>query len=54
MGKHTASQSVNDEIYACLDFNNPKSFFLFAGAGTGKTRCLVEVLTRFRAENMKC
>ena len=53
MGKKTAPQSVNDEIYSCLDFDNPKSFFLFAGAGTGKTRCLVEVLTRFRGEKVE-
>jgi ATP-dependent DNA helicase UvrD/PcrA len=27
-----------------LDINNPNSFFLFAGAGSGKTRTLVNVL----------
>jgi DNA helicase II / ATP-dependent DNA helicase PcrA len=43
---------VNDEIYACLDLDNPKSFFLFAGAGSGKTRSLVEVLTKFRENNI--
>jgi DNA helicase II / ATP-dependent DNA helicase PcrA len=45
---HSASQSINDQIYSCLDLDNPKSFFLFAGAGSGKTRSLVEVLKRFK------
>lgn len=43
---------VDDEIYSCLDLDNPKSFFLFAGAGSGKTRSLVEVLKRFRKQNV--
>lgn len=43
---------VDDEIYRCLDLDNPKSFFLFAGAGSGKTRSLVEVLKRFRKYNV--
>jgi len=44
--------SVDAEIYKCLDLDNPKSFFLFAGAGSGKTRSLVEVLKKFREENI--
>lgn len=44
--------SVDDEIYNCLNLDNPRSFFLFAGAGSGKTRSLVEVLKRFRMENI--
>lgn len=32
---------VDDEIAACLNVEKPKSFFLFAGAGSGKTRSLV-------------
>lgn len=43
---------VDDEIYRCLDLDNPRSFFLFAGAGSGKTRSLVEVLKRFRKHNV--
>lgn len=43
---------VDEEIYNCLNLENPKSFFLFAGAGSGKTRTLVEVLGRFRKENI--
>jgi DNA helicase-2/ATP-dependent DNA helicase PcrA len=46
------SPSVNDEIYSCLDLDNPKSFFLFAGAGSGKTRSLVEVLEKFQEKNV--
>lgn len=43
----------DDEIYECLNLDHPKSFFLFAGAGSGKTRSLVEVLKRFREENVE-
>jgi len=39
---------VDKEIYACLDPENLSSFFLFAGAGSGKTGSLVRVLTEFR------
>ena len=45
-------KTVDDEIYSCLDLDKPKSFFLFAGAGSGKTRSLVEVLNRFRENNI--
>lgn len=38
---------VDDEIYSCLNPSLPKSFFLFAGAGSGKTRTLVNVLKKF-------
>lgn len=44
---------VDDEIYACLDLGKPKSFFLYAGAGSGKTRSLVKALDRLRAESGK-
>lgn len=36
--------SVDQEIAACLSVDAPKSFFLFAGAGSGKTRSLVTAL----------
>lgn len=39
---------VDKEIYACLDLKKPSSFFLFAGAGSGKTGSLVRVLKEFR------
>jgi DNA helicase-2/ATP-dependent DNA helicase PcrA len=42
---------VDDEISNCLNMDNPKSFFLFAGAGSGKTRSLVRTLSKFRKKN---
>ncbi|WOF16133.1 ATP-dependent helicase [Methanoplanus sp. FWC-SCC4] len=47
------SASADDEIYKCLDLKSPKSFFLFAGAGSGKTRTLVTILNKFRTEKGK-
>lgn len=52
MSNTTTSISVDDEIYSCLNLDNSKSFFLFAGAGSGKTKSLVEALKRFRVENI--
>ncbi len=46
-------ESIDQQIYKCLDLNNPKSFFLYAGAGAGKTRSLVEVLDKFRNEKLE-
>lgn len=40
----TADAHVDEEIAACLNLETPKSFFLFAGAGSGKTRSLVTAL----------
>ena len=46
--RHLAEDDVDDhvdaELAACLDPASPKSFFLFAGAGSGKTRSLVTAL----------
>lgn len=39
---------ADDEILKCLDLVNPRSFFLFAGAGSGKTRSLVSALDHVR------
>ena len=39
---------VDIKISECLDPKSPKSFFLFAGAGSGKTRSLVKALTDFK------
>ncbi|MEO1254375.1 MAG: UvrD-helicase domain-containing protein [Bacteroidota bacterium] len=52
MTRTNTTDSVDDEIYSCLDLDSPKSFFLFAGAGSGKTRSLVEVLKRFRQNSI--
>ena len=35
-------------IAACLDLEKPKSFFLYAGAGSGKTRAVIEAMDIFR------
>lgn len=37
---------VVEEICGYLTEETPRSYFLFAGAGSGKTRTLVEVLRR--------
>ncbi len=37
----------------CLTLDDPKSFFLFAGAGSGKTRALVQAMTVFRKKHGK-
>jgi DNA helicase II / ATP-dependent DNA helicase PcrA len=39
---------VDKEIQACLELGSLKSFFLFAGAGSGKTRSLVAALRWLR------
>jgi DNA helicase-2/ATP-dependent DNA helicase PcrA len=35
---------ADETILACLNLDRPKSFFLYAGAGSGKTRSLVEAI----------
>jgi len=35
---------VDEEIKLCFSKDNPKNFFMFAGAGSGKTRSLVNTL----------
>lgn len=35
---------ADEAILACLNLEKPKSFFLYAGAGSGKTRSLVEAI----------
>ncbi len=39
---------VDMELNRCLDLDNPTSFFMFAGAGSGKTRSLVKALRELR------
>lgn len=36
---------VDEEIKQCFSEDNPKSFFMFAGAGSGKTRSLINALS---------
>ena len=45
---------VDREIYECINPDSPKSFFLFAGAGSGKTRTLINVLSRFKEQHGTC
>ncbi|MBI2265695.1 MAG: AAA family ATPase [Armatimonadetes bacterium] len=39
---------LRKKIAACLDLEKPRSFFLYAGAGSGKTRAVVEAMEIFR------
>lgn len=39
---------VDEEILRCLDLNDSKSFFLFAGAGSGKTKSLIIALNQVK------
>ncbi|MBS2010007.1 MAG: UvrD-helicase domain-containing protein, partial [Cyanobacteria bacterium SZAS TMP-1] len=48
LGAPDTDENVDLEIHACLDPNQPKSFFLYAGAGSGKTRSLKNALDEFR------
>lgn len=42
---------VDTTIESCLDPANPQSFFLYAGAGSGKTRSLKNALEAFRSNH---
>lgn len=44
----TQDEPVDAEIQLCLSLDEPKSFFLFAGAGSGKTRSLILALDHLR------
>jgi DNA helicase-2/ATP-dependent DNA helicase PcrA len=46
----SADELVDQQIASCLNPEDPKSFFLFAGAGSGKTRALVTALDFIRRE----
>ena len=41
-------RELSSILKSCLNLDHPKSFFLFAGAGSGKTRTLVETLVQIR------
>ena len=41
---------VDKEIQECFSVQNPKCFFVFAGAGSGKTRSLINTLTFLNQE----
>ena len=44
----TQTKDLREVMFDCLNLENPKSFFLLAGAGSGKTRTLVEAMQMFR------
>jgi len=44
----TKEETADQIMLKCLNLDTPQSFFLFAGAGSGKTRSLVEVLKQFK------
>ncbi len=50
---NTFNAHVDTEINACLSIDKPISFFLFAGAGSGKTQSLVDALKYLRKEYAK-
>ena len=43
-----ADSTVDTEISSCLNPDAPRSFFLYAGAGSGKTYSLIKALETFR------
>jgi DNA helicase-2/ATP-dependent DNA helicase PcrA len=51
LDNNSSDDGVDQEIYECFNPLHPKSFFLFAGAGSGKTRSLVNVLEKFKKEH---
>lgn len=48
MAQNNIDDHVDEELFDYLNLDSPRSFFLFAGAGSGKTKSLVEVLKRLR------
>lgn len=45
----TQEDKLRETMCACLNLEKPTSFFLYAGAGTGKTRAVVEAMDIFRS-----
>ena len=45
---NSIDDGVDEEIQICLNLDAPKSFFLYAGAGSGKTRSLVNAINKLR------
>lgn len=48
LGAPDTDNGADIEISTCLNPRAPKSFFLYAGAGSGKTRSLKDALDKFR------
>jgi DNA helicase-2/ATP-dependent DNA helicase PcrA len=53
MKSNNELHSVDAEIYQYLNLDDPKSFLLFAGAGSGKTRTLVNVLQEIKNKSLQ-
>ncbi|MEK4424912.1 UvrD-helicase domain-containing protein [Solibacillus sp. FSL K6-1523] len=49
--KRESDQLVDEELKSYVNLNEPKSFFLLAGAGSGKTRSLVTILQHIHDEH---
>ena len=47
----SSANEVDQTLSQCLTLENPKSFFLFAGAGSGKTRSLITALKEVKGKN---
>ncbi|WP_378080096.1 UvrD-helicase domain-containing protein [Aeromonas bestiarum] len=45
----TAGADADTIMNACLNLSGPKSFFLYAGAGSGKTHSLVEAIRKLKS-----
>lgn len=50
LGPANTDDDVDDIIRTCLNPTAPRSFFVYAGAGSGKTRSLKRALEGFRAQ----
>ncbi|PDT82733.1 Fis family transcriptional regulator [Bradyrhizobium sp. Y36] len=45
-------EHIDEEISDCLDLEHPRSFFLYAGAGSGKTSSLIRALEFIKQKNL--
>lgn len=48
MADAITEEELRKTIKACLDLEKPRSLFLYAGAGTGKTRAVIGTMESFR------
>ncbi|WP_313629620.1 UvrD-helicase domain-containing protein [Pseudomonas sp.] len=46
-------RDADEVIRDCLDLDRPQSFFLYAGAGSGKTHSLVTAVSEFKAREQR-
>lgn len=49
----TVDNIADEEIQSCLSLSHPRSFFLFAGAGSGKTRSLINALENIKEQHSR-